>query len=118
MTADDERRLRSTAASRIGGQLLLWIQDGSPQRLDQIRTYLDDATDLEPIKPFGITYTESENPPMEPTLDTDRPIGRAPVIVGGVLLALVSLFVITKDTGLLHGTVGADFVEQADASCG
>ena len=53
---------------------------------------------------------------MEPTLDTDRPIGRVPLIVGGALLALVSLFVVLKDTGTVHGTVGADFVEQAQAA--
>lgn len=110
-TETDARRRRSSAASRIGGQLLLWIQDGAPERLALIRDDLDAAEGLDPLEPFGVTSDESETAPM--TVTTDPISGRVPQIVGAVLLALVALFVITKDTGLMHGTVGDDFISHA-----
>lgn len=106
------RRLRSTAASNIGAQLLLWVRDGDADRLAQMHAALDAAADLDPLEPFGLTPAESETDPM--TTTTDPAPTRVPQIVGGVLLALVALFVVTKDTGLVHGTVGQNFLDQVE----
>jgi hypothetical protein len=108
------RRRRSTAASDIGAQLILWVRDGHPDRLADMHAALEAAADLDSLEPFGLTPAESETDRM--TTTTDPAPSRVLQIVGGALLALVALFVITKDTGLVHGTAGQNFLDQVEES--